>query len=105
MIFHYTASDERAAGAEALSTSPGPLAAGFLVTHFEERQDGRWREPRRRLHSHLASAPASLQVPAPSLPPHLQNDNPRTILGPAGGWGGSEGWINSRVTDRKRVTS
>lgn len=36
------ASDERAVGARALSTSPGPLAAGFLVTHFEKRQDGAW---------------------------------------------------------------
>lgn len=78
VIFHCTASDGRAAGAAALSTSPGPLAAGFLVTHFEERQDGRWREPRRQPHSHLAPAPAGLQVPALSLPPHLQSDNLKT---------------------------
>lgn len=43
MIFYSAASEEHAAGAAALPTSAGSRAAVFLVTHFEKRQNGRWR--------------------------------------------------------------
>lgn len=58
MIFYNAAFDEHAAGAEALSTSPGSLAAVFLVTHFEKRQDGRWRKEKAlESHTHILPPP------------------------------------------------
>ena len=74
MIFYNTASGERAVGAGALSTSPGPLAAGFLVTHFEERQDGTWG---------TGVGGGGRHTPIPPLP-QLLGPNPESASPPAG---------------------
>lgn len=82
MIFYNAASDERTAGAEVLSTSPGSLAAVSLVTHFEKRQNGRWRrEGPSWTHSLLVSAPGRWAPPWVRVPSwSLLSGRPVTVL-------------------------
>lgn len=60
----------------ALSTSPGPLAAGFLVTHFEKRQDGT------RGMGRGEGAGGGRHTSIPSLP-QLVGPNPESASSPA----------------------